>query len=371
MDSNELIELFYNRTYEKFVNKQILDDKNYIVPCQQLINYVHELIKIPYIDFINYLKQNREKQKIDVSDITQFSSFSVCEIEMCNALLWANNPGCQYVDIGRFFPNKVSHRNDGAYRKYGENHIKASAQLGLTFEYYKYWYLSCIGYIFPDLDSETREKLLARTLTRNMLYQQMLLDILEHDVNPVTYMDPLSEKTVRRRFRNVCFFLRICLKECKNQNINTYNILFEHNNLIAAPLLIIDKRSQLKGKTLSDEDIWVLFESYKNGDKKALNMLIKSHQKLVTDMASLYKMEGVLLEDIIQEGNIGLLTAIERFDHFSYASFSNYAKAWIFQAIYAAMISLPYLVRLSNLQFTLYRKIGATDNPCGERVYGC
>lgn len=39
MDRGELIELFYNRTYEKFVNKQILDDKNYIVPRQQLTHY--------------------------------------------------------------------------------------------------------------------------------------------------------------------------------------------------------------------------------------------------------------------------------------------------------------------------------------------
>ena len=139
MDSGELIELFYNRTYEKFVNKQILDDKNYIVPRQQLTNYVHELIDIPYIDFIDYLNNKNEKIILNSKDITtQFSSFSACEIDMCNALIWANNPGCTFVEIGRLFPEKVSSRNDISYRLYGEKHVKASTQLGLTFEYYDY-----------------------------------------------------------------------------------------------------------------------------------------------------------------------------------------------------------------------------------------
>ena len=128
MDSCELIELFYNRTYEKFVNKQILDDKNYIVPRQQLINYVNELVNLPFTDFINYIKQNNKKRIIDAADITQFSSFSACEIEICDALIWANNPGCQFVDIGRLFPKYVNSRNDVAYKKYGENHVKTATQ---------------------------------------------------------------------------------------------------------------------------------------------------------------------------------------------------------------------------------------------------
>ena len=191
MDSGELIDLFYNRAYEKFVNKQILDDKNYIVPRQQLKNYVHELVNIPYIEFINYIKENGIEGKIEASDITQFSSFSACGVEMCNALIWANNPGCQFIDVGRLFPNKIIGRSDEAYRKYGEKHIKAATQLGLTFEYYGYWYLSCLGYIFPELEEGVRRGFMARTITRNRLYQQLLVDIMCHTVNPEVYIDML------------------------------------------------------------------------------------------------------------------------------------------------------------------------------------
>ena len=203
MDSGELIDLFYNRAYEKFVNKQILDDKNYIVPRQQLKNYVNELVNIPYIDFINYIKHNQIEGEIKASDITQFSSFSACGIEMCNALIWANNPGCQFIDIGRFFPNNIIGRSDSAYRRYGESHIKAATQLGLTFEYYGYWYLSCLGYIYPDLDEDVRKRLLARTITRNRLYQRMLIDILDHDVNPLSYINNSYDSTFRRTFYSI------------------------------------------------------------------------------------------------------------------------------------------------------------------------
>ena len=212
MDSAELIDLFYNRAYEKFVNKQILDDKNYIVPRQQLKNYVNELVNIPYIDYINYIKQNQIEGDIKASDITRFTSFSACEIEMCNALIWANNPGCQYIDIGRFFPDDTIERSDGAYKRYGESHIKAATQLGLAFEYYGYWYLSCIGDIYPDLDREVRKQLLARTIIRNRLYQQLLIDILDHDVNPKGYIIRHSGYHFKRCLTSTYFWGKIGLR---------------------------------------------------------------------------------------------------------------------------------------------------------------
>ena len=225
MDSGELIELFYNRTYEKFVNKQILDDKNYIVPRQQLINYVHELVNIPFLDYIDYIKQNENDRRLDPKDITQFSSFSSCEQEMCKALLWANNPGCKYIDIGRLFPNKLTRRSESAYWRYGEIHIKASTQLGLTFEYYNYWYLSCLGYIYPDLGKNLSMQLLARTITRNRLYQQLLIDILDHDVNPEVYINIFPNYNFKRCKKSVYYFLNICLDVCRKEGVKVHNLI--------------------------------------------------------------------------------------------------------------------------------------------------
>ena len=348
MDSSELIELFYNRTYEKFVNKQILDDKNYIVPRQQLINYVHELINIPFIKFIDYIRNKNKEIKIEVSDITQFSSFSSCEIEMCNALIWANNPGCQFVDIGRFFPNSVSARNDIAYRKYGENHIKAATQLGLTFEYYDYWYLSCIGYIYPQLGQNDRMQFLARSITRNRLYRQMLLDILDHDISPETYMNMLSENTIKRRSGNVCTFMDICLDECNNQGIKTHSLI---RRSLKNENLAIDYEH------ISYEESIQLFKLYKKGDQKAFDKLVKSYFKLVVSIANSYKDKGVEYDDLLQEGTLGLIRAIKRFDYTRSVPFEEYAKNWILQAMLLTLKTLPLTVKIPLNQISLHGKV--------------
>ena len=172
--------------------------KNYWILRQQLTSYVHELTNIPFIEFINYIYECGVERRVEVSDTTQFSSFSACEIEMCDALILANNPGCNYLEIGRFFPNIIFAKTEAAYKRFGERHIKASTQLGLTFEYNNYWYLSCLGYIYPKLKESDRKRLIARTITRNRLYQQMLIDILDHDINPVVYMDMLPERLLRK-----------------------------------------------------------------------------------------------------------------------------------------------------------------------------
>ena len=371
MDKDELIEMFYNRTYEKFVNKQILDDKNYIVPRQQLINYVHLLLDIPFIEFINYIKDHIDNSEIKVSDITQISSFASCEIDMCHALLWANNPGCQYVDIGRLFPDTVSSSTVGAYRKYGENHIKASSQLGLTFEYYDYWYLSCIGYIYPELDDNSRRQLLARTITRNILYQKMLLDILSHDISPESYMYMLSESTVKRRINNVCFFLNICLEECRKQHIKVFsivrvikkknngqsinisqNVLNDSSSIFRIYLKDISK----KNVYYSEDEKTELFKRYRKGDSYAYNELVKCHLPLVLYISKFYRGKGVSMEDLIQEGNIGLLKAIEHFDYTRKVPFKEYAKSWILQTITMSLNIYPYIVKLPLSQFALYRR---------------
>ena len=371
MDNSELIELFYNRTYEKFINKQILDDKNYIVPHQQLINYIQQLIKIPYIEFINYLKKSKVNKVIKVSEITQISSFSSCEIDLCKALLRTNNPGCQYIDIGRFFPNAVISGTEGAYRKYGENHIKAAAQLGLTFEYYDYWYLSCLGYVYSNLTKEERKHLLARTITRNNLYQQMLLDVIEHDIRLDSYMKILSNKTVKRRINNVWIFFNICLEECQEQRIKKYNVIREIKE--SENREIIDFKSHLfpalnktiqiylaeisKNNHYSEEEVKELFRQYKKGDRKAYNSLVKGHLKLVFNIAYIYKKEGMFLDDLIQEGNIGLLKAIDHFDYNRGVPFSEYAKMWIFQYISYSLNDIPYVVKLPRTQLINFKKI--------------
>lgn len=112
-----------------------------------------------------------------------------------------------------------------------------------------------------------------------------------------------------------------------------------------------------KYRTYSNDEMIELFKRYRNGEKKALDLIIMSQQRLVANIALLYCRKGAPLEDIIQEGNVGLVKAAARFDYTQYRSFSNYAKSWILQSISFAMASMPYMIRLPQNQLSLYRKV--------------
>lgn len=110
-------------------------------------------------------------------------------------------------------------------------------------------------------------------------------------------------------------------------------------------------------RTYTDDEINELFTRYRNGDREAFDLIVKSNLKLVVSYAYFLKKDGVQIEDLIQEGNIGLIRAVELYDHSRSTSFVNYAKNWVYQTISSSTIHLPYLIRLPVNQYTLYCKV--------------
>lgn len=223
VSNRECIEWFFKRSYEKSVEVFMLSDKNYMMPKEKVHEYVNRLLSIPYIEFIDYIKEN--EGFVEDDQLTQSSSFAACSIEMCKALENQGNPGMSFVEIGQLFPQNVKVKNDAAFRKYGENQIKTSTQLGLTFEYYGYWYLSCLGYIYNDLDEQQQNSLLARTIIRIPLYHNVIIRLLNEIVDISDYMISLSNSTKGRRIGSILKMINICLAECRKENIR-YNDLF-------------------------------------------------------------------------------------------------------------------------------------------------
>lgn len=225
MNNYDLIKFFFSQENEKMINEKILDDVDYVVPKDRILEYINKVIDIPYADFIAYLKENPNTREINSSHITQCSSFTACEASLCEVLLSENNPGLEYAEIGILLSSYVSSNTSGALRKYGENQIKTAYQLGLAFEYYNHWYLSCLGYVYLDLDNEKRLNILARTLLRDPLYAKLIVDITQQDIYLKDYMDFLSVATINRRLPSVVKLLSICLSECDKYNIHHHNVL--------------------------------------------------------------------------------------------------------------------------------------------------
>ncbi len=110
-------------------------------------------------------------------------------------------------------------------------------------------------------------------------------------------------------------------------------------------------------RILSNEEVLELFERYHDGDNKAFEQLVKSHLRLAANIAFLYRNKGVALDDLIQEGNIGLIKAIEHFDYKNFKNFIVYAKSWILQSVLFALSWQPYIIRLPLNQYGLYSRV--------------
>ncbi|MGB2755241.1 MAG: sigma-70 family RNA polymerase sigma factor [Phycisphaerae bacterium] len=106
-------------------------------------------------------------------------------------------------------------------------------------------------------------------------------------------------------------------------------------------------------RLLTAEQEIALARRIRKGDHQARDEMIRSNLRLVVSIAKNYCRRGLTLLDLIEEGNMGLLKAVERFDPAEECRFSTYASWWIRQAIKKSLISAvkpvdipPYMVAM-------------------------
>jgi RNA polymerase primary sigma factor len=111
---------------------------------------------------------------------------------------------------------------------------------------------------------------------------------------------------------------------------------------------------------ITREDEVVLAKRIKAGEEEALQCLVRANLRFVVSVAKRYINQGLMLSDLINEGNLGLLKAARRFDEERGYRFISYAVWWIRQSIMQALLDKSRTIRLPQNQTALLIKIGRT-----------
>ena len=106
----------------------------------------------------------------------------------------------------------------------------------------------------------------------------------------------------------------------------------------------------------TDEEV-ELAQRIRKGDQKALDRLTKANLRFVVSVAKQYQNQGLSLSDLINEGNLGLIKAAEKFDETRGFKFISYAVWWICQSILQAIAEQSRIVRLPLNQVSSVNKI--------------
>ena len=208
--------------------------------------------------------------------------------------------------------------------------------------------LKTIEKIFKKLNYIPNPDITIKLIDENLLLSETIKIIVNNDLDIITKGEInkiFDNDTIILIIESYCMMNNIKIQEYEEDNKEfEENIINYEGENIDIVKLYLNEISRRKLLTL-DEEIR-LTKRIKDGDEEAKKIFIESNLRLVVSVARKHLNQGLSFLDLIQEGNIGLMKAVDKFDSSKGYRFSTYATWWIRQAITRAIADQAKTIRV-------------------------
>lgn len=208
--------------------------------------------------------------------------------------------------------------------------------------------LKTIEKIFKKLNYIPNPDITIKLIDENLLLSETIKIIVNNDLDIITKGEInkiFDNDTIILIIESYCMMNNIKIQEYEEDNKEfEENIINYEGENIDIVKLYLNEISRRKLLTL-DEEI-KLTKRIKDGDEEAKKIFIESNLRLVVSVARKHLNQGLSFLDLIQEGNIGLMKAVDKFDSSKGYRFSTYATWWIRQGITRAISNKSRNVRI-------------------------
>lgn len=193
----------------------------------------------------------------------------------------------------------------------------------------------------PKLWEQNLKKLVLKGKKQGFLNQSDILEVFPNAEDNIEELDSLYEKLIEE---GIAVFDTTAEKEAETEEIDLSKIKLDKTS--SADPIRMYLREIGKVNLLTPEEEIDLAKKAAAGDKKAKHKLTQANLRLVVSIAKRHMGRGLSFLDLIQEGNIGLMRAVEKFDWKRGFKFSTYATWWIRQAITRAIADQARTIRI-------------------------
>ena len=195
------------------------------------------------------------------------------------------------------------------------------------------------------------QELIEKGKTKGSLSQSEILEVLEDDDFDIDQMEKIYETLETHGIEVTGYMDPSDIKEIESEIERLESPEDMERDLLGGGVVVDDPvRMYLKeiGRVplLGMEEEFSLAQKMADGDENAKKRIVEANLRLVVSIAKRYVGKGMFFLDLIQEGNLGLIKAVDKFDYQKGYKFSTYATWWIRQAITRAIADQARTIRI-------------------------